>query len=205
MRELSKIPATSSLYSREKSSVYCTLLTRNSNCRVNHPGISAETIFGALLFNPGCRADTVLFWALYYSVCNICIAVLLCVLYSACCVREWLGCTMWNFFTVATVSSRFWVFGVGQAIRRALKLWQKWMFPFLCAFSRQFHVVEIDVQKYIIFDMPVYRVHRLRQIWNLSEVPIPGIYFFSWGKCETHSTWLCYWRLLGHNYLLLID
>jgi hypothetical protein len=162
-----------------------------------------------------------MFWALCYSVCNSCIAVLLCVLfnpcagltqflfgapyYSVCCVPEWLGCTMWNILTVATVSSRFWVFGVGQAIRRALKLRQKWMFPFLCAFSRQFHVVEIDVQKYIIFDMPVYRVHRLRQILNLSEVPITGIFFFSWGKCETHSTWLCYWRFLGHNYLLLID
>ena len=52
------------------------------------------------------------------------------------------------------------------------------MFPFLCAFSRQLHVVEIDVQKYIIFDMPVYRVHRLRQILNSSEVPITGIFFF---------------------------
>jgi hypothetical protein len=97
-------PATSSLYSREKSSVYCTLLTRNLNCRVTHPGISAETIFGALLFNPGCRADTVLFWALYYSVCNSCIAVSLCVLYSVWCVREWLGCAIWNFFTVAIQS-----------------------------------------------------------------------------------------------------
>ncbi len=156
---------------------------------------SGDDHLGAKLFIPGCRADTVLFWALYYSVCNSCIAVLICVLfnpcagltqfpfgapyYSVCCGREWLGCTMWNFFTVAMVSSRFWVFGVGKAIRRALKLRQKWMFPFLCAFSRKFHVVEIDVQKYIIFYMPVYRPGTsIAADFEFIEVPISGIFFF---------------------------
>ncbi len=65
------------------------------------------------------------------------------------------------------LSSRFWVFGVGQANRRALKLRLKWMFLFLYAFSRQFHVIEIDAQKCIIFEIDLYMKIRFCPSYNV--------------------------------------
>jgi hypothetical protein len=36
-----------------KSRLCIALLTKNLNCRVTNPAISADTVFGAILFNPG--------------------------------------------------------------------------------------------------------------------------------------------------------